>query len=555
MFIPETIRQQLTDQPLIKRECLMNVRLNTTLSDLKKVLHRFDADSIKKKESLLAQLRKESIPANHILLDYHQCLLFLMAYPSSEAFRQAAEQEMVRICQFLKNNPNHSDQFQNTGLAFTPVVSNFSHRLLRWLISEEFDVQLNSFDEDAEFLPKLLRFTLPDLERDLTEVCSNNKELIDLLGLKQEQVLGFLLSEFSRLEQQPLLKDYLFDSMELELRIMPRNSEQSLGFNRLTVDSHYYHTEILKDFDFRGLLDEALPEPEFLSLDMKAQIPAVARLKLYFMQRETDPVSYMDPESIRYYVLERGIAIAFYTMTPDRQLPLESYVGYTLFKNGYPAAYGGSWIFGRRALFGIHIFEWFRGGESGYILGQLLRAYRQVFGIDYFEIEPYQYGLGNPEGIASGAFWFYYKYGFRPVESSIEKLAASEFNKITKTKAYKTSASTLEKFTECNMALQLGESVPIPLWEIREQVSRYINEQYDGNRYRAERGCIQSFLQKTGFRKPMELEFRKVLADVAMVYEAMNWSDPEKVFHLKEMILKKPKDVYRYQDEVLKLLG
>ena len=533
----------------------MNAKLSQMISDLKKVLPRFDADSIKKKKHALDQLRKESIPANHILLEYQHCLLFLLAYPSSEELRSAAEQEMLRISHFIRNNPRMADAFQNTGLPYTPVVSNFSHRLLRWLVSEEFDVQLDSFDEKADSLPSYLRFTLPDLEKDLTEVCSNNKELIETLGLKREQLLGFLLSDFSRLEQQPLLKDYLFDKLGLVLRVTPKNKEQSIGFNKLTVDSIYYHSDLLKDFNFRDLLDEGIPEPEFLSLDMKSQIPNVARQKLFFLQRETDPVTYMDPESIRFYALERGISIALYTVTTERQLPLESYVGYTLFKNGYPAAYGGAWVLGRRALFGINIFEWFRGGESGYMLAQLLRTYRQVFGIDYFEIEPYQYGLGNPEGIESGAFWFYYKYGFRPVEEAIEKRAAAEAVKIQKSQDYRTPASVLEKFTECNMALKLGHSIPIALWEIRDQLTRYINTHYDGNRYRAERGCIQSFLQKTGFRKPTEPEFRKVLADVSMIYEAMNWTEPEKVFHLKEMILKKPKDVYRYQDEVLKLLG
>ena len=114
--------------------------------------------------------------------------------------------------------------------------------------------------------------------------------------------------------------------------------------------------------------------------------------------RETDTSTYMDENSFRLFELERGISVAIYGMTPERQLPLESYVGYTLFKNGFPAAYGGAWVFGERSLFGINVFEQFRGGESGFILCQLLRVYRQAFNVNYFEVEPYQFGLDNPEG-------------------------------------------------------------------------------------------------------------------------------------------------------------
>lgn len=110
-------------------------------------------------------------------------------------------------------------------------------------------------------------------------------------------------------------------------------------------------------------------------------------------------------------------------------MPLESYVGYTLFKNEFPVAYGGAWVFGERADFGINIFDAFRGGESGYMFCQLLRVFRQVFQINYFLVEAFQYGLDNPEGIDSAAFWFYYRYGFKPLNKEINMIANIEYKK------------------------------------------------------------------------------------------------------------------------------
>jgi len=533
----------------------MKTNATSRLKELTSVLNRFDSKSIVDKQRILTAFGKENLSSFKYLLEYHHCLMFLLAYPADEDQRKMCEQELLRMASLMKKMGKAVSKWENTGLPFTDVVSNFSHKLVKWLLSEEFHVSLEGYEKKGDNLLPLLKCTLPDLERDLVDLSNTNQELMDLLGLKQDQILEFLVSEFQRLEASGPIRDHLFDSLALTFRISLGDEQLGFPFNRLPVDSVFYHASLLRDFDRIALLKEPLPDPEFLSFDLKAAIPRVSKLKLLYLQRETEPVSYMDPESLRYFSLDRGISVAIFTMVPERQLPLESYVGYTLFKNGLPAAYGGAWVFGQRALFGINVFEWFRGGESAYMLWQLLRVYHQLFNVEYFEVEPYQFGLNNEEGIDSGAFWFYFRNGFIPEDPALAKLASSEFAKIQKSKTYKSSKATLTKLTGSNVVLQLGKKVPIALWEIRERVTAYINKHFQGNRYRAERASIQSFLQKTGFRKPTEPEFRKVLADVALIYESMQWTSTEQVFHMKEMILKKPKDLYRYQDELLKLLA
>lgn len=94
-----------------------------------------------------------------------------------------------------------------------------------------------------------------------------------------------------------------------------------------------------------------------------------------------------------------------------------------MFKNGLPIAYGGSWIWADQAKFGLNILEPYRGGESGYVMCQLLRVYQQVFGLKMIEVDAYQFGLDNPDGIRSGAYWFYYRYGFRSMTEALCLLA------------------------------------------------------------------------------------------------------------------------------------
>ena len=97
--------------------------------------------------------------------------------------------------------------------------------------------------------------------------------------------------------------------------------------------------------------------------------------------------------------LEKGYSIGLYRMQKEQQLSIESYIGYLVFKNGIPVAYGGGWIFGERCQFGINILAPFRGGESAYLFSQLLRVYYQHFEVKRFVVKPYQFGKNNNEAL------------------------------------------------------------------------------------------------------------------------------------------------------------
>jgi len=311
---------------------------------------------------------------------------------------------------------------------------------------------------------------------------------------------------------------------------------------------------MLKKFDHVTLLNTSLPEPKKLSDRELNEAIDVVKNSMALTLRETDPITYMDPASFRLYELERGISIAIYGMVSNRQLPLESYVGYTLFKNGFQAAYGGGWVFGQRSLFGINITESLRGGESGYILIQLLRVYRQVFNVNYFEVEPYQYGLDNPEGIQSGAFWFYYRYGFRPLDKKLNAIAFAEHQKIISKKGYRTSSKTLEQFTESNIGMNLGKEVPMTAADIMKKVKNMIATKYQGNRTLAIQKCVANFNHKTEKLIYLNTAEKHVLEEVALVAESLNLTNPVKLNILSKMIRVKPADLYEYQSLLLAFL-
>ncbi len=156
-------------------------------------------------------------------------------------------------------------------------------------------------------------------------------------------------------------------------------------------------------------MSRPLAPPRALTRAQRRQVLDAGRAMLASLGRETDALAAAEPDGVEYHVLGRGVAIALYTMAPGRRLPLDSHVGFMLFKNSLPVGYGGAWPFLGTAKIGVNIFAPYRGGESAHLFCQVLRVYRQRFGIDHFIAEPSQFGGGNREGLESGAFWFYYR--------------------------------------------------------------------------------------------------------------------------------------------------
>ena len=521
---------------------------------LQKISFLLDEKYLEEKVDLLKSMSTLTWKNALQLSEYHDLLLFMAAYPENERIKQLTEQAFQYICRYFKQIKRQDKEYADSGYPSTTMTTRFSHDLLQWMNQfPECALEIDSFETSGTDLNTLLRMTLPALERDETTAGLTNEDLLDALRIKKKERLSFLLNEFSRLDSSPLVKDHLWDELKLWIAIQAKDKAFSRAFNRIPIKEIFYQQDMLKKFDHVALLNQALPSPDKLNSDQRHIVSAVIKKSLILTMRETDPSTYMDENTLRLYHLERGISVAIYGMKANRQLPLQSYIGYTLFKNGFPVAYGGSWVFGRTAMFGLNIFEAFRGGESGYIMCQLLRVYRHVFAIDYFEVEPYQYGRDNPDGIKSGAFWFYYRYGFRPVDKNLKSLAEKEQLKIKMKPAYRTSPDTLLQFTDSNIALPLSGTIPVKLSTLIRKVSNMIVKEFNGNRIEAAETCCKEFIRKAGTNVRFDVDQKNVLADVALLAHALNVSDKNRIDLMLQLIRIKPSDPYLYNQILCQL--
>jgi hypothetical protein len=285
----------------------------------------------------------------------------------------------------------------------------------------------------------------------------------------------------------------------------------------------------------------------------RQQLYKIIKNAMALTVREIDPATFLQEESMRLYPLERGLTLAIYSMIPKSQLPLETYFGFTFIKNGYPVSYGGVWAFGKMAKLGLNIFEPFRGGESGYILCQLLRVFRQAFGVSYFEIEPYQFGLDNPDGIKSGAFWFYHKYGFKPVDTTLRLLAKNEYDKIKTRKNYRSSSKTLLRFTESNIGLNLEKTVPLNVLTVTAKVLMELKKNWPNNYSLAINQAINKFCEKVQLDvNTLNTNEKKVLEELSLFVMAIKIRKVPQLQLIKKMVYLKTKDDYAYQQLLLR---
>ena len=86
---------------------------------------------------------------------------------------------------------------------------------------------------------------------------------------------------------------------------------------------------------------------------------------------------------------------------------------------------------------------------------RILRAFHTLYGSGRFVVNPYQFGAGNAEAIASGAFWFYYRLGFRPAHAPTRALAEREARRMTADRKYRSDAKTLKVLATGDLHLDL----------------------------------------------------------------------------------------------------
>lgn len=467
--------------------------LKRALNRLTGIMQQFDRNAANEKHQLLHHLSNGTFQPPD-LISYHHCLLFLTAYPQTATLNKMAQQELKRIAGlaqsvYLGKSDAKRNRLTNTGISGTAMHVSFSFDLVKWL-SEKFPDQVSIFSCDADeetiksvFLAGLHRFEADRFREDSFTL----QQLIRKLKPKSAgSDLHWLLQFLDHIPVSHEIRSHLYDSLKLFITISLTGPVPSLTSARSVPRKTFFHkTELIRRFDPDSELREKKAAPYKLAARDKEHIIEAARMTLCALLRETDPVTHANVNEVELFDMGRGIDIALYPMIHEKKLSLESYIGYMAFKNRVPIAYGGGWIFLHRSKIGINIFPALRGGESSYLFAQILRIYHLHYRVKKFIVEPYQIGKNNAEGLRSGAYWFYYRLGFRSDKKELQKTADHEFMLLKQNRNYRPPLHIMKQLSGSNMELNLapGENYPDESPEpVSELLTRYINEHHAGKR-------------------------------------------------------------------------
>jgi hypothetical protein len=168
------------------------------------------------------------------------------------------------------------------------------------------------------------------------------------------------------------------------------------------------------------------------------------------------------------------------------------------------------------------MFDTYRAAESAFIYSRVLAMSRHLFGCDTIVVPPVQLGYNNPEGLKSGAWWFYYKLGFRPQDREVRRILRAELEKMKKNPRHRSTTATLNKLASENMYLYLKRSRKdilgeISLGSVGLQITRTLADRFGADREAAVRACTGDAARLLGVRS-----FRGFTAGEKLAWE--RWS-------------------------------
>jgi hypothetical protein len=432
------------------------------LKRLRALRNVYGAAAEREQRALLRALSSTRLRTWTEVAQLHEDLLFLCAFPATAAIRRLARTSLHAIEGRVRTLPRAQRALaDDSGIAGSTTRHVYPYPIARWIAHEAQDdaeIDWRNVD-DPGLLDGMVGALLASSEREAFDSGEfDTREFIEMA--RPEDADSDLLWLMEGAAASPHAAARIpddWDAAEIPVAWRLTESKTSVTHNALSGLDPVYRSGLRRPpADVVADIERPLAEIELLPRRRSAQVIASARGALAARCREVNAMTYPNADEVWWCDLGEGAALAVIGIAREHRLALETNTGYLLFANGVPIGYGGVTPLFRQANTGINIFDPFRGGEAAYLWTQMLRAFHTLYGSERFVINPYQFGAGNAEAIRSGAFWFYYRIGFRPAQAATRTLAAREAKRMTADRKYRSDARTLRALASGNLYLDLS---------------------------------------------------------------------------------------------------
>jgi hypothetical protein len=399
------------------------------------------------------------------------------------------------------------DALADTGIAGTAIRYCFFWPTARWLAQRwpgEFYLDRDDSvagDNIAGVLPLLVT---PAEAAWLREQQPDGFEALDVLRGRTTDAT-FLVHAIDCLPGDSFTREALFDRLDPSCELRPGRDTPSRTRDRYAAAPAMFRSQPLRRGrpDLRKEIERPPQAVRELSTREGARLVELARGAMITRQRDLDAFAYGDARDVRLVDDGDGLAFALVGMLPERRTQLAAVYGILTLQNGVPIGYSQVDVLAGTAAISFNTFPTFRGGEAAYTFARLLATVHRVFGATSFSIEPYQLGQDNDEGIETGAWWFYYKLGFRPCAAAARRIARSELARMQANPHHRSSPATLHKLADWHLFFDLdpaqSRGLP-PLAALGARVAAQLASSGAGDRAAVLDDASRALMQFTGLR-------------------------------------------------------
>jgi len=504
---------------------------------------RFGAEARLEKLRLLGRLATARIAGARTLERLHETLCFVRAYPDDAAVQDAAERALREFAQRVRRlAPPARARLHDSGIAGTDLDYPFGLPMTRWLATRfpgDVTIAWRKFDGGEKLEEALCLLVTPTEGEALTEGGLGWRRWLRLASGGRASDLEVLLRLFGAARMSDETREWLFESLELPIAWRLRGAAPSRTLLRLPGAPVFHQREGLRrgGFDLAREITRPLPAPRRVDRPRAEAVIEAARASMATRARELHAFASPNPDDVLVADPGRGLRIALVGLQPDDRLPLDAYYAYLAFKNGVPVSYGAGWGCLGTLEFALNIFESFRQGESALVIGQILRVYYQLFRMRTVVVDRSQIDDSNPEGLRTGAFYFYAKLGFRPIDPEVGRLADGERARIARDPDYRSPLSMLRRLGRSNLFLTLDGGAPataVTGSRLAALVTGHISRGFDGDRRAASADAVARVaraLGASGWRRwapPERRAFERLATVIGLIPHLARWPAHER---------------------------
>ena len=415
---------------------------------------KFGLDAAREVLALLKRVERTRFRDPQDLIQLHETVLFLRAYPQSAQVLRLTERIMISFGERVRGLPPEDFKYSDvSGIAGAGLTTNFSYPFAKSLAGRHAGCVGIDWEQyrHADRLGPILAHLIPESFEDWAVAPHPDWRQW------YEKASGSLPWLIRRVTPE------VYDLLELPIRWDLGDSAASRSRARIPRKKIFYH-----DGPFLARKDVSI-ESEFAAPKIAVQhLPRAEAQRVIDIIMDASAVRYRElygflyPDAANVFHADLGRGMDFYFFGPARKwrLPKRDYSCGMYFKNGVPIGYVEVlWPLhpkGGRMEVGFNLYYTFRQGETAWLYARLLKLYRERYRVTSFLVDPYQLGHENEEAIESGSFWFYYKLGFRPDSPEVARLAERELLRIAANTTYRTRPATLRKLAESPVIYNCG---------------------------------------------------------------------------------------------------